>query len=55
MTSVIKRKSGSIVRSRIPGLSEKVITMKIIACNIRKILILNDYGFIFMIGFSTEL
>ncbi len=38
--SVIKRKSGSFVRSRIPELSEKEIAMKIIAYNIRRIVIL---------------
>jgi len=47
--SVIKIKSGSFVRSRIPELSEKEIAMKIIACNIRRIVVLNDSGIIFII------
>lgn len=34
--SVIKRKSGSFVRSRIPELAEKEIALKIIAYNIRE-------------------
>ena len=40
--SVIKRESGSFVRSRIPELAEKEIALKIIAYNIRRILILNN-------------
>jgi len=47
--SVIKRKSGSFVRSRIPELFEKEIAMKIIAYNIRRIIVLNDFGFIFIV------
>jgi len=47
--SVIKRKSGSFVRSRIPELSEKEIAMKIIAYNIRRIVVLNDSGIIFIV------
>ncbi len=43
----IKRKSGSFVRSRIPELSEKEIAIKIIAYNIRRIVVLNDFGIIF--------
>ena len=54
--SVIKRKSGSFVRSRIPEVAEKEIVLKIIAYNIRRILILNNSKFIFIIfRFSTEL
>jgi len=54
--SVIKRKSGSFVRSRIPKLTEKEIALKIIAFNIRRTVILNDSKFIFVIfRFSTEL
>jgi len=54
--SVIKRKSGSFVRSRIPGLAEKEIALKIIAYNIRRTIILNNSIFIFVIiRFSTEL
>jgi len=53
---VSKRKSESFVRSRIPEVAEKEITLKIIAYNIRRIIILNDYIFIFtIIRFSTEL
>ncbi len=47
--SVIKRKSGSFVRPRIPGQLEKEIASKIIAHNIRRILALNSSGFIFII------
>jgi len=49
--SVIKRKSGSFVRSRIPGQLEKEMALKIIAYNIRRILMLNNSGskIIFMI------
>ncbi len=46
---VIKRKSGSLVRSRIPELSEKEIAMKIIPYNIRRIVVLNDSKIIFII------
>jgi len=54
--SVIKRKSGSFVRSRIPEVAEKEIALKIIAYNIRRTIILNDSIFIFVIiRFSTEL
>jgi len=54
--SVIKRKSGSFVRSRIPELTEKEIVLKIIAYNIRRAVILNNSIFIFVIyRFSTEL
>jgi len=47
--SVIKRKSGSFVRSRIPELTEKEIAMKIIAYNIRRIVVLNDSGIFFIV------
>ncbi len=47
--SVIKRKSGSFVRSRIPKQLEKEIALKIIAYNIRRILVLNNFKFIFII------
>ncbi len=49
--SVIKRKSGSFVRSRISEQLEKEIALKIIAYNIRRILMLSDSGskFIFII------
>jgi len=48
--------SGSFVRSRIPELAEKEIGLKIIAYNIRRIVILNNSMFIFVIfRFSTEL
>ncbi len=47
--SVIKRKSGSFVRSRIPGQLEKEIALKIIAYNIRRILVLNGSKIIFII------
>ncbi len=40
--SGIKRKSGSFVRSIIRELFEKEIAMKIIAYNIRRIVVLND-------------
>jgi len=54
--SAIKRKSGSFVRSRIPELTEKEIALKIIAYNIRRILIISNSIFIFIIfRFSTEL
>jgi len=54
--SVLKRKSGSFVRSRIPELAEKEIALKIIAYNIRRIIILNNSIFILIIfRFSTEL
>ena len=54
--SVIKRKSGSFVRSRIPELTEKEIALKIIAYNIRRIIIINISMFILIIHrFSTEL
>jgi len=54
--SVIKRKSSSFVRSRIPDLTEKEIALKIIAYNIRRTVILNKSIFIFIIyRFSTEL
>jgi len=54
--SVIKRKSGSFVRSRIPGLTEKGIALKIIAYDIGRIIILNYSKFILIIfRFSTEL
>jgi len=54
--SVLKRKSGSFVRSRIPELAEKEIVLKILAYNIRRIIILNDSMFILIIfRFSTEL
>jgi len=49
MTFVIKRKSRSFVRSRIPELSEKEIGMKIIAYNIRSIVVLDDSGINFII------
>ena len=54
--SVIKRKSGSFVRSRVPAVAEKGIVLKIIAYNIRRVIILNNSMFIFIIyRFSTEL
>ena len=54
--SAIKRESGLFVRSRIPELAEKEIALKIIAYNIRRIIILNNSMFIFIIfRFSTEL
>jgi len=54
--SAIKRKSGSFVRSRIPGLAEKEIALKIIAYNIRRIITLNNSIFIFIIlGFLQGL
>jgi len=54
--SVIKEKSGSFVRSRIPGLAEKEIALKVIVYNIRGIIILNDSMFTFVIyRFFTEL
>jgi len=54
--SVIKRKSGSFVRSRTPVLAEKEIALKIIAYNIRRTVILNYSIFILIIfRFSTEL
>jgi len=52
--SVIKRKSGSFVRSRIPRLAEKEITLKIIAYNISRIIIISNSKFI-ILRFSTEL
>jgi len=54
--SAIKRESGSFVRSRIPELAEKESALKIIAYNIRRIIILNNSIFIIVIyRFSTEL
>jgi len=54
--SVIKRKSSSFVRSRIPELAEKEITLKIIAYNIRRTIIINNSMFIIVVyRFSTEL
>jgi len=54
--SVIKRKSGSFVRSRIPELAEKEIALKIIAYNIRRIIIINNSKFIIVIlGFLQSL
>jgi len=54
--SAIKRKSGSFVRSRIPWFAEKEIALKIIAYNIRRILIISNSIFIFIVfRFSTEL
>ncbi len=47
--SVIKRKSGSFVRSRIPGQFEKEMALRIIAYNIRRILMLNGSKIIFVI------
>ena len=47
--SVLKRKSESFVTSRIPELAEKEIALKIIAYNIRRIVILNNSIFIFII------
>jgi len=46
--SVIKRKSGSFVRSRIPELAEKEIALKIIAYNIRRIIIISYSTLIFI-------
>jgi len=54
--SVLKRKSGSFVRSKIPEVAEKEIALKIIAYNIRRIIIINNSMFIIVIyRFSTEL
>jgi len=55
--SVIKRKSGSFVRSRIPGQFEKEMALKIIAYNIRRIIMLNGSKIIFIIyrGFLQSL
>ena len=54
--SAIKRKSGSFIRSKIPELAEKEIGLKIIAYNIRRVIILNNSIFILIIyRFSTEL
>ena len=54
--SVLKRKSGSYVRSRIPELAEKEIALKIIAYNIRRTIIISNSKFILIIfRFSTEL
>ena len=54
--SVIKRKSGSFVRSRTPELAEKEIVLKIIAYNIRRTIILDNSIFIFIIlGFLQSL
>jgi len=54
--SVIKRKSGSFVRSRTPEVAEKEIALKIIAYNIRRPVIINNSTFILIIyRFSTEL
>jgi len=44
------------IRSRIPELAEKEIALKIIAYDVKKIIILNNSIFIFVIfRFSTEL
>jgi len=54
--SVIKRKSVSIVRSRIPELTEKEIALKIIAYNIRRVILISNSKFIFVIiGFLQSL
>jgi len=54
--SVIKRKSGSFVRSRIPELAGKDIALKIIAYNIRRTIIISNSKFsIVIFRFSTEL
>jgi len=54
--SAIKRESGSFVRSRIPEVAEKEISLKIIAYNIRRILIISNFIFIFIVfRFSKEL
>jgi len=54
--SVVKRKCGSFVRSKIPELAEKEIVLKIIAYSIRRVIIINNSIFIFVIiRFSTEL
>jgi len=54
--SVVKRKSGSFVRSKIPEVAEKEIVLKIITYNIRRVIIINNSIFIFVIiRFSTEL
>jgi len=54
--SVIKRKSGSFVRSRIPEVAEREIALKIIAYNIRRVIVLNYSIFILIIfRFSREL
>jgi len=54
--SVIKRESGSFVRSRIPELAEKEIALKIIVYNIKRTIIISNSMFVFVIfRFSTEL
>jgi len=47
--SVIERKSGSFVRSKIPEVAEKEIVLKIIAYNIKRTIIINDSMFILII------
>jgi len=47
--SVIKRKSSSLVRSRIPEIAEKEIALKIIAYNIRRTVIIDNSIFIIVI------
>ena len=54
--SVIKRKSRSFVRSKIPEVAEYEIVLKIIAYDIRRVIIINNSMFILIIfRFSTEL
>jgi len=47
--SLIKRKSGSFVRSMISEVAEKEIALKIIAYNIRRVIIINNSKFISII------
>jgi len=47
--SVVKRKSSSLVRSRIPEIAEKEIALKIIAYNIRRTVIIDNSIFIIVI------
>jgi len=47
--SLINRKSGSFVRSRISKVAEKEIALKIIVYNIRRVIILNNSKFIIVI------
>jgi len=49
MYSVIKRKSGAFVRSRITEVAEMEIALKIITYNIRRTIIINNSIFIFVI------
>ena len=54
--SVLKRKSGSFVWSRVPEVAEKEIALNIIAYNIRRTVVINNSIFILVIyRFSIEL